>query len=75
MIFLGNGSIQIPGVKIAKLSLAGLSKSKDNAKKQSIKKQPEEVSVKLHDPNDFLTMLCNPDPFAATMTHDPFLAR
>ncbi|XP_058806578.1 protein abnormal spindle [Phymastichus coffea] len=63
----------IPGVKIAKLSLAkqlSSAKKDDSLLKNSKKK---EASVKLHDPNDFLTMFCNPDPFAATMTQDPFL--
>lgn len=74
-LFLGNGSIQIPGVRVTKLSLAGLIRDKDKNKSKSVKKPLKEVSVKLHDPNDFLSMFCNPDPFAATMTIDPFLAR
>ncbi|XP_014235635.1 abnormal spindle-like microcephaly-associated protein homolog [Trichogramma pretiosum] len=66
-----DGSVPgIPGIKISKLSLASLMKNKDKIAKN---KSCKEVSVKLHDPNDFLTMFCNPDPFAATMTHDPFL--
>ncbi|KAJ8681161.1 hypothetical protein QAD02_016948 [Eretmocerus hayati] len=65
--------MQIPGVKIANLSLAGLIKNK-NRNDCSSSKKLKETSVKLHNPNDFLFMLCNPDPFAATMTQDPFLA-
>ncbi|XP_011302287.1 protein abnormal spindle [Fopius arisanus] len=55
----------IPGVKIGKLSLAKLHKPKE---------KPKEVSVKLHNPEDLISSVFNPDPFAATMTEDPFLA-
>ena len=64
---LKRGQVSIPGVRITNLSLAGLNKSH---KEKSAKR---EVSVKLHDPEDFLTRFCNPDPFGATMTQDPFL--
>ncbi|XP_043476721.1 abnormal spindle-like microcephaly-associated protein homolog [Leptopilina heterotoma] len=60
----------IPGVKIANLSLSGISRKKLNQSLSILK----ETSVKLHDPNDFVTKFCNPDPFAATMTEDPFLS-
>ncbi|OXU30298.1 hypothetical protein TSAR_016715 [Trichomalopsis sarcophagae] len=71
-----NGTIQMSGVRIAKLSLSGLAagKDKDKSKTKPKTKPLKEASVKLHDPNDFLSMFCNPDPFAATMTIDPFLA-
>lgn len=60
----------IPGVRISNLSLAGISRKKMNQSLNVLK----ETSVKLHDPNDFVTKFCNPDPFAATMTEDPFLS-
>ena len=65
-----NNSVSIPGVRIANLSLAGITRKKGN---QSLKTQ-KEISVKLHDPNDFIMKFCNPDPFAATTTADPFLS-
>lgn len=67
------GKVSIPGVRIANLSLAGLTRGSNAAKDKSTRNEPKEVSVKLHDPNDFVTRLCNPDPFGATMTQDPFL--
>lgn len=60
----------IPGVRIANLSLTGIGRKKINQSLSIMK----ETSVKLHDPNDFVTKFCNPDPFAATMTEDPFLS-
>ena len=65
-----NTNVSIPGVRIANLSLAGITRKKAV---QSLKNQ-RETSVKLHDPNDFIMKLCNPDPFAATTTEDPFLS-
>ncbi|XP_012254838.2 protein abnormal spindle [Athalia rosae] len=66
------GKVSIPGVQITKLSLAGVTRRKCNT--ESSKGFENEVSMKLHDPDSFLTRLCNPDPFAATTTEDPFLA-
>lgn len=68
---LGNSfKNSIPGVKIANLSLSGITRKKVNQSLSILK----ENSVKLHDPNDFVRKFCNPDPFAATMTEDPFLS-
>ncbi|XP_043275285.1 protein abnormal spindle [Venturia canescens] len=66
-----HGQVSIPGVRIANLSLARLNQS--NIKEKSTRNEPKEMSVQLHDPNDYLTRFCNPDPFAATTTQDPFL--
>ncbi|XP_012279874.1 protein abnormal spindle isoform X2 [Orussus abietinus] len=55
-----------------KSSIKDLGKRKSQIKTN--KSLCEKVSIKLHDPDDFLTSLCNPDPFAATTTEDPFLA-
>lgn len=65
-----NTSVSIPGVRIANLSLAGITRNKAS---QPLKNK-KETSVKLHDPNDFIMKFCNPDPFAATTTEDPFLS-
>ncbi|KAF7997710.1 hypothetical protein HCN44_008883 [Aphidius gifuensis] len=59
------GGCTIPPVRIKKLSLAGLNKT-------VVKPQKKETIVKMYDPNEFI--FHNPDPFAATMTEDPFLA-
>ncbi|XP_015522413.1 protein abnormal spindle isoform X1 [Neodiprion lecontei] len=67
-----SGKVSIPGVRITKLSLAGVSRKRINSGLNRVF-EPE-LSMKLHDPDDFFTTLCNPDPFAATTTEDPFLA-
>ncbi|XP_015114162.1 protein abnormal spindle [Diachasma alloeum] len=56
----------IPGVRVAKLSLSKLHKPREARAK--------EQSVRLHNPEEIISSVFNPDPFAATMTEDPFLA-
>ncbi|XP_015610094.1 abnormal spindle-like microcephaly-associated protein homolog isoform X2 [Cephus cinctus] len=67
-----SNNVSIPGVRMKRLSLADITKKKTH--NTSTRNLIAEVSVKLHDPNEFLTKFCNPDPFAATTTEDPFLA-
>ncbi|XP_034952055.1 protein abnormal spindle [Chelonus insularis] len=57
----------LTGVRITKLSLASLkNKSKKSPKKEAV--------IKLHNPDDLISQICNPDIFAATMTQDPFIS-
>ncbi|XP_035738525.1 protein abnormal spindle-like isoform X1 [Vespa mandarinia] len=66
-----NVNVSIPGVRISKLSLANVIKKKnlDIASNQS-----EENNFKLQDTDNLFTKFCNPDPFAACVTEDPFLS-
>lgn len=67
-----NVNLSIPGVRISKLSLANVIKKKtlDIAPDQS-----KENNSKLQDTDNLFTKFCNPDPFAACVTEDPFLSR
>ncbi|XP_063972265.1 protein abnormal spindle [Diachasmimorpha longicaudata] len=56
----------IPGVRVTKLSLSKLHKPKEP--------KIQEQSVKLHNPEQITFDVFHLDPFAATMTEDPFLA-
>ena len=76
LLDLDTGKVSgVPGVKISKLDLTSLLRGNNNKNVEKASNKSKEVSVKLRDPNDFMTMFCNPDPFSAAMTHDPFLAR
>lgn len=37
--------------------------------------QSKESNSKLQDTDNLFTKFCNPDPFAASVTEDPFLSR
>lgn len=65
-------NVSIPGVKITKLSLANVMKPKNS---NIILDQTKENNFNnFQDTDNLFTKFCNPDPFAACVTEDPFLS-
>ncbi|KAI4502823.1 hypothetical protein M0802_001867 [Mischocyttarus mexicanus] len=66
-----NVNLFIPEVRISKLSLANVIKKRNlNATSD----QSKEDNYKLQDTDSLFTKYCNPDPFAACVTEDPFIS-
>lgn len=62
-------TLSIPGGRIANRSLA-VNRKKAN---QSLKNE-KKSNLELHEPSDLMIKSVHPDPFAATITEDPFLS-
>ncbi|XP_015174315.1 PREDICTED: protein abnormal spindle isoform X2 [Polistes dominula] len=66
-----NVNLIIPEVRISKLSLANVIKKKNP---NVASDQSKENNYKLQDTDSLFTKYCNPDPFAACVTEDPFIS-
>ncbi|XP_014600851.1 PREDICTED: protein abnormal spindle isoform X1 [Polistes canadensis] len=66
-----NVNLLIPEVRISKLSLANVIKKKNL---NVVSDQSKENNYKLQDTDSLFTKYCNPDPFAACVTEDPFIS-